>query len=146
VARGVKVGDRETRDIVDIWSLSQADFDQLAWADPAKAKRDYAKLPNEISLRAARAREATARLAWSPYMHNPRLRHRLHRIRIPTLFLWGMSDRVLSETYGRGFCAMIPGARFEPLERAGHFPHLEQPEAFAERALAFAADTTKQRT
>ena len=32
----------------------------------------------------------------------------------------------------------IPGARFETIERAGHFPHLEQPEEFARRVLAFA--------
>jgi pimeloyl-ACP methyl ester carboxylesterase len=32
---------------------------------------------------------------------------------------------------------MIPGARFETVARAGHFPHQEQPEGFAKRALAF---------
>jgi pimeloyl-ACP methyl ester carboxylesterase len=136
-AVGVKVGDRETSDIVDIWSISQAEFDALAWADPEKAKRDYASLPPERSLAAARNREASARFCWSPYMHNPRLRHRLHRVRLPTLFLWGKADRVLSEDYGRGFCAMIPGATFETIEQAGHFPHLEQPDAFARRALQF---------
>ena len=71
-------------------------------------------------------------------MHNPKLKDRLHRIRIPTLFLWGTADRILSEQYGRAYCAAIAGARFEPIERAGHFPHIEQPEEFARRALAFA--------
>ena len=87
---------------------------------------------------AARNREAYARLAWSPYMHNPKLKTRLHRVSVPTLFLWGTADRVLSETYGRGYCALIPGARFETIERAGHFPHIEQPDEFASRALGFA--------
>jgi pimeloyl-ACP methyl ester carboxylesterase len=32
---------------------------------------------------------------------------------------------------------MIPGARFETVERAGHFPHQEQPHIFAKRVLAF---------
>ena len=91
-------------------------------------------------LAAARAREATARFAWNPYFHNPRLKSRLHRIRIPTLFLWGSHDRMLSEAYGRAYCAMIPGARFETIERAGHFPHQEQPKVFAERVLAFAGN------
>ena len=86
---------------------------------------------------AARNREATARYAWSPYMHDPKLKGRLHRIRIPTLVLWGTADRVLSEAYGRAYCAAIPGARFEPIERAGHFPHLEQPQEFARRVFAF---------
>jgi pimeloyl-ACP methyl ester carboxylesterase len=76
-------------------------------------------------------------------MHNPKLKARLHRIRIPTLFLWGTADRILSEQYGRAYCAAIPGARFETIERAGHFPHIEQPEEFARRALAF-ADASRQ--
>ena len=33
---------------------------------------------------------------------------------------------------------LIAGARFEPIEQAGHFPHIEQPEEFARRVLAFA--------
>ena len=53
---------------------------------------------------------------------------------------WGVRNRfgILSETYGRTYCAAIPGARFDPIERAGHFPHLEQPALFAQKVLAFA--------
>ncbi len=137
-AVGVKIGDRETRDIVDIWALMPEEFDQLAWFDPKAGARDYKNLPEAESLSAARNREATARLCWSPYMHNPKLKNRLHRIKAPTLFLWGMADRILSETYGRAYCGLIAGARFEPIEKAGHFPHLEQPEEFARKVLAFA--------
>ena len=32
----------------------------------------------------------------------------------------------------------IAGARFKPIEKAGHFPHIEQPAEFARRVLAFA--------
>ena len=87
----------------------------------------------------ARNSETLALLTWEPYMHNPKLKARLHRIRLPTLFLWGTADRILSENYGRAYCAAIAGARFETIDRAGHFPHIEQPEEFARRVLAFAA-------
>ena len=30
------------------------------------------------------------------------------------------------------------GARFEMIERAGHFPHQEQPKVFAEKVMSFA--------
>jgi pimeloyl-ACP methyl ester carboxylesterase len=144
-AIGIKVGDRETRDIVDIWALMPEEFDALAYADPENAKRDYKNLPEAVSLAAARNREAYARVAWSPYMHNPKLKHRLHRIKLPTLFLWGAADRILSDGYGRAYCAMIEGATFEPIARAGHFPHLEQPAEFARRVLAFADAGTQPR-
>jgi pimeloyl-ACP methyl ester carboxylesterase len=137
-AVGVKVGDRETRDIVDVFALTEKEFIDIAYCDAALGTRDYKTLPDAEVLAAARAREATARFAWNPYFHNPRLRSRLHRIRIPTLFLWGTHDRMLSEAYGRAYCAMIPGAYFEMIERAGHFPHQEQPKVFAEKVLAFA--------
>ena len=137
-AVGIKVGDREKRDIADIFALTEAEYLAIAYCDPNVGRCDYNALPDAEVLAAARAREATARFAWNPYFHNPRLKSRLHRIRIPTLFLWGAHDRMLSEPYGRAYCAMIPGARFETIARAGHFPHQEQPKVFAERVLAFA--------
>ncbi len=136
-AVGVKVGDRETRDIADIFALTEPDYIDLTYCDPAVGRRDYKALPDGEVLAAARAREATARFAWNPYFHNPRLKSRLHRIGIPALFLWGTHDRMLSEAYGRAYCAMLPDARFELIDRAGHFPHQEQPKVFAEKVTAF---------
>jgi pimeloyl-ACP methyl ester carboxylesterase len=142
-AIGIKVGDRETRDIVDIFAIPESRFVELAYFDAKAGTVDYKAIPQARVLAASRNREATARYAWSPYMHDPKLRGRLHRIRIPTLVLWGASDRILSEPYGRAYSAAIPGARFELIERAGHFPHLEQPEIFTERVFAFVKETSR---
>jgi pimeloyl-ACP methyl ester carboxylesterase len=136
-AVGIKASDRETRDIVDIWALTEKEFAELAYFDPARGQHDYEALPDADARIVARNREALARFGWSPYLHDPKLMGRLHRIRVPALFLWGAADRILSEHYGRAYCAAIPGARFELIERAGHFPHLEQPDEFARRTLAF---------
>jgi pimeloyl-ACP methyl ester carboxylesterase len=136
-AVGVKVADRETRDMVDVYSLTDKELLEILYCDPEAGRRDYKSLPEAEALSAARNREATARFAWNPYFHNPKLKSRLHRIRIPTLFLWGTHDRMLSEAYGRAYCAMISGARFELIERAGHFPHQEQPKVFAQKVMAF---------
>ena len=122
----------------DIFAITEPEYIAIAYCDPDVGKRDYKALPDAEVLAAARAREATARFAWNPYFHNPRLKSRLHRIRIPTLFLWGTHDRMLSEAYGRAYCGMIAGARFEPIDHAGHFPDHEQPKIFAEKVLAFA--------
>ncbi|MGA7431671.1 MAG: alpha/beta hydrolase [Xanthobacteraceae bacterium] len=143
-AVGIKVGDRETRDIADIFAVTEPDYLAMVYCDPAAGRRDYKALPDAEVLAVARAREATARFAWNPYFHNPRLKSRLHRIRIPTLFLWGTHDRMLSEAYGRTYCAMIPGARFDTIEHAGHFPHEEQPQIFAEKVFAFAGKSQER--
>src|SRR5215470_4166973 len=134
---GIKVGDRETRDILDIFAMQEGEFLEKTFADPAIGKRDYRAMTDGEVTVAARNREAAALYVWSPYMHDPKLKGRLHRIRIPTLVLWVGADRLVGEAYGRAFAAAVPGAKFETIAGAGHFPHVEQPKAFAARALAF---------
>ena len=134
---GIKAGSREQRDIADIFAITEDEFVKLAYCDPQLGKRNYKAMPEHELRSAARNREATARYGWSPFLHDPKLRSRLHRIRIPTLFLWGRHDRIVTELYGRAYCAAIPGARFELIEAAGHFPHIEQPDEFADRIFAF---------
>jgi pimeloyl-ACP methyl ester carboxylesterase len=134
---GIKISGRETRDIADIFALTEEQLAELAYFDPAAGKLDY-KAMTEAEVRiVARNREATARYGWSPYLHDPKLKDRLHRVRVPTLLLWGAADRILSPSYGQAYCAAIAGARIEPIARAGHFPHLEQPDEFARRLFAF---------
>ena len=86
---GIKVGDRETRDILDVFAMLEDEFNEKAFADPAAARRDYRALSEDELRIVARNRKSAARFAWSPYMHDPKLRARLHRITIPTLVLWG---------------------------------------------------------
>jgi pimeloyl-ACP methyl ester carboxylesterase len=137
---GIKVGDRETRDMPDIWALEPDEVLRLTWADPGRAAVDYTKLSEERVTAIARDREATALYGWDPYLHDPKLKGRLHRVDVPTLLLWGADDRFVTPAYyGAAYRALIPGARLETIAGAGHFPHLERPDAFAERVAAFVA-------
>jgi len=136
-AFGIKVGDRETRDIADIYAITDKHLAELAWADPKKMTRDTKTLPEPELVQMARSRESTGRYAWSPYMHDPKLKQRLHRVRVPTLVLWGARDQVAKPDYGRAYAAAIPGAKFQLIEGAGSFPHLEQPELFAQAIADF---------
>ena len=138
---GIKVGDRETRDIPDIFALHPDEVTRLQYHDPARFAVDYAKRSDDELTVIARNREATALYAWEPYFHNPKLPQRLHRVTVPTLFVWGAQDRFVSATYyGAAYRAAIPGAQLELIDGAGHFPHLEQPEAVVELVRGFARD------
>ena len=135
---GIKVGDRETRDIPDIFALSPNEVAQLTYHDPAFAAIDYSKLSDDQLTAMARNREATVLYAWEPYFHNPKLRRRLQRIDVPTLLLWGVNDQFVTPGYyGAAYRDAIPGARLETIDRAGHLPHVEQPMAVVERVQAF---------
>jgi pimeloyl-ACP methyl ester carboxylesterase len=143
-AVGIKPGDRESRDIADIYAMTENQLAEIAYADPLRMARDPKSLPEEELILMARSRETTGRYAWSPYMHNPKLKGRLHRIRVPALVLWGAADRIVKPDYGRSYAAAIPDARFVAIENAGHFPHLEQPNAVARHILDFIAETQRR--
>ena len=127
---GVKLGGPLERDIADIWALPPADVLKRKWHDPDKGKRDFPSLPEETLRVVARNVESLARFCWDPYMHNPRLRHRLHRIKVPTLVVWGDKDGIMTPAFGKSYAGLIPGAHFKTVADAGHYPHLEQPAAF----------------
>jgi pimeloyl-ACP methyl ester carboxylesterase len=84
-----------------------------------------------------RNRETLALLVWEPWMHNPKLKRRLHRVKAPALFMRGASDGLVSADYLNGYAALLPNARALTIPAAGHAPHLEQPEAFASAVLEF---------
>jgi pimeloyl-ACP methyl ester carboxylesterase len=142
-AVGIKEKDRETRDIADIYAVTDKQLAELVYADPARMTRDAKTLPEGELTMMARSRESTGRYGWTPYMHDPKLKGRLHRINIPTLVLWGEADRVVAPDYGRAYAAAIAGARFATIGGAGHFPHLEQPDAFARHVLDFVEEARR---
>jgi pimeloyl-ACP methyl ester carboxylesterase len=133
---GIKLGGATDRDILDVFNVNPAEVRRRSWHDPAKAP-DYDAMSDEELVIHARNWEALCLYAWHPYMYNPQLKRWLGRIRVPTLMLWGAGDRVVTPDYGRAYSRLIPGARFEVIEEAGHHPELEQPERFAKRVAAF---------
>lgn len=135
-AVGIKVGDRETADILDVFNTLPEDVRRRSWHDAGRAPAFDGMSDDELSVH-HRNREALCLYGWRPYLYNPHLRRWLARIAVPTLVLWGASDRVVAPAYGRAYAAAVPGARFELVEGAGHHPELEQPAAFVERVVTF---------
>jgi pimeloyl-ACP methyl ester carboxylesterase len=139
---GIKTGGREDRDIADMFAIPQSELSRLAYADPARRTRDYSTMDERRLLGLARSREAYTYFGWKPYMHNPGLRRWLRRIRVPALVVWGDRDGIVTPDYGRVYASEIPGSRFEVIDDAGHYPHVEQPQRFAELVRTFVRSTT----
>lgn len=49
------------------------------------------------------------------------------RISVPTLLIYGENDTATPPAYGQQFHELISNSTLEILARAGHFPHIEQP-------------------
>jgi pimeloyl-ACP methyl ester carboxylesterase len=138
---GVKIGGREDRDYLDIFL---ADYDVVARAmyQSADSRPDYASWSDEQFLHLARAEESVARYAWRPYLHDPKLIHRLRRITAPTLIVHGAEDGlVLNPALHREVAARIGAHAFlVDVDNAAHKIEEDRPDRLAQLISDFLAD------
>jgi pimeloyl-ACP methyl ester carboxylesterase len=82
---------------------------------------------------------ATGKFIWP--IPDKGLMMRIHRVKAPTLLVWGSHDRLVPPVYADEFLRRIPGARLQTID-AGHAPQCEHPAAVADaiRALAGTPD------
>ena len=139
---GIKPGGPFDRDIADVFATSPAEQIRISWHDPSKAPDPATMTDDDLQVLAA-DRIAHGLYTWEPYMHNPKLRYRLHRIDIPTLLVWGEDDGIVAPSYGEAFRDMILGARMAVISEAGHYPQIEQPAAFVKHLIEFAESTPR---
>jgi pimeloyl-ACP methyl ester carboxylesterase len=121
-----------------IWSPEEAARNLVH--DQAYAERAIAAAAAANEAEADRAlvnRYAAARLAWEPRWFSPALERWLHRIKVPTLVLWGAEDKLLPPRYAEVWRAEVPGAKVETIPACGHLLHVEKAAEVANRVLAF---------
>jgi pimeloyl-ACP methyl ester carboxylesterase len=71
-------------------------------------------------------RFSAAKFGWQPRWHNPDLAKWLHRIKLPTLVIWGADDKLLPASYAEMWQEHLPDVRLVIIEECGHLPHVEQ--------------------
>jgi pimeloyl-ACP methyl ester carboxylesterase len=83
----------------------------------------------DIEFMAARYREQTtvARLLWE-HPTDPKFMRYLHRVKMPSLIVWGDEDKIIPVQQTRLWRQYIPNAEVMVLKGAGHLVHLEKPE------------------
>lgn len=109
---------------------------QLLFYNPEDPCVDLAmprSLQDDRILMWLRAREATARVGWNPYLHNPKLPRHLHRVKCPTLLIWGDTDRLIPPAHGEFYAKHLPNARLEILPQCGHMLPFEKTTEFVEK-------------
>ncbi len=67
------------------------------------------------------------------------LRPRLNEIKVPTLGIYGKRDVIVHPKQYQPLKAGVPHARIEIRDRSGHFPMLDEPEAYLEIIKSFLA-------
>ncbi|NNL85414.1 MAG: alpha/beta hydrolase [Myxococcales bacterium] len=126
----------------DIFSASPRELRELVFSEPdSELARSFvpdAASPGVIE-RAARAKQATARVGWNPYLHNRKLADRLYRVAVPTLVLAAGADRLVPVEHCRLYADGIADSEFVCVDGAGHALPLERPEECAKIVSEFLA-------
>jgi len=112
--------------VADLFSLTPDQVAELTYHDPAPFRANPAAMSPAQQAVAASNRAALAVYAGRTFS-DPTLVGRLAGLRVPTLVLWGSSDRVAPREVGRAYAAAIPGAHFQVLASTGHAPQIETP-------------------
>jgi pimeloyl-ACP methyl ester carboxylesterase len=71
---------------------------------------------------------------------SPELEARMAELPVPTLVLFGTSDRVIPSEMGRHYRAILPKCHLVLVYDAGHVVDVDRPEAFAELVFDFVAE------
>lgn len=124
----------EGAEIADIFLLSPQELAPMVFFDLSQvAERDklfpLKPTPEEVELR-ENSQIMAQLLGWKPYMYNPKLIHRLRRVKSPTLVLWGKQDRLVPLAHGETYHKAIRGSELKVIDRCGHSPQLERPAEF----------------
>jgi pimeloyl-ACP methyl ester carboxylesterase len=142
VALLAPAGLRVTGPAPDVFTLDPVDLAELTVHDP-QARAAAVERAHEVGAdpvafqRYLRNRAATAHLGWNPYLHDPRLPARLHRLVAPTLILWGEQDRILPPSQAAVWAAAVPHAVVETVVAAGHLAMVDRPDLVTDRLTDF---------
>ena len=123
-AVGIEV---EGHPIADFFALTLDQVAEFSYHDPERFRIDPTTMA-EAQRTVMAGNRASLAIYGGRSMIDPSLRGRLANITVPTLVVWGDSDRIVDPGYGRAWAAAIPGATFILLTATGHVPQIETPE------------------
>ncbi len=98
----------------------------------ASATSSQTDIPFELIKPVLASLSATAKLAWNPYLHNPKLAKRLWRVGAPTLVVHGTQDGLIPRAHSEAYAEAIPDARLVDLDRVAHMIPMEKPVELAD--------------
>jgi pimeloyl-ACP methyl ester carboxylesterase len=129
--------------VTDLFLMSPEELAGSLYRDPAIAAKAFPASPDlDFVLAQYRDLTALARFTWAPFMSNPKLERRLHRITVPTLVAAPSEDRVVPVAHARRYAELIPGARLIEVADCGHAMYFERPAEFADITASFVRENS----
>ena len=125
----------DDRPVADWVALTPEELVDICFYDPeGEVARTLTAVPEDKEERQdhliARtwALACTSRFIWP--IPDKGLKHRIHRVKAPSLIIWGKQDRLVDPVYAQEYADRLVNAQaqVEIIDKAAHFPHLEQRE------------------
>ncbi len=130
----------------DLFAFTPRELAPALFHEPDAPRAAAVLLPPEeaesrmaFQLARARAMATSAKYLWP--IPNRGLKSRLHRVRMPTLLVWGEHDGVIPPRTARDFQASLPHARLAEIRGAAHLPQIERPDELSEVIADFLANS-----
>jgi len=134
---------RDDAEIPDIFTIGPAALMPLIWNDPqsplAQAMLTPPDSQEELGRRMLERQQslaATGKFIWP--IPDKGLKKRIHRIQVPTLILWGASDKLVPAVYAEQFQSRIPGSQTVIIPDASHMLMLEAEDRVLGEIVRFA--------
>ncbi len=129
--------------IPDLFALLPFEFAQLLFHDPVAGAAmltgglDFSNVDAvaEFYIGNARRMGMAGKILFP--IPNRGVAKRLYRLTAQTLVLWGRSDALIPPVYAERWKQLIPGARLQLIDAAGHMLPYEQPAAFSAALAEF---------
>ncbi len=128
--------------VVDLFTLLPHELPGAFFADPdgPAAKAMMTPPANEDAMAEAMYMRlvnfsATGKFIWP--IPDKGLKKRLHRIKAPTLIVWGAQDRFAPPAYAQLFASKIANSNIAMIKNAGHLPMFENSADYLKEATAF---------
>ncbi len=126
----------------DLFTLLPGELPGFLYADPngpaAKAMMtppaDEEAMAEAMYMRLVNL-SATGKFIWP--IPDKGLKKRLHRIKAPTLIVWGDQDRLAPPAYAQLFASKIANSNIAMIKNAGHLPMFENGADYLKEAIAF---------
>jgi pimeloyl-ACP methyl ester carboxylesterase len=113
--------------MLDILAIPGEQIPGLLTADFEVIKKKLPEKP-DLDFLGDRYRESgtVARLLWE-HPADPKFMRYLHRIKVPTLIVWGDEDKIIPVQHTEIWRKLVPQADIRVYKGAGHLVHLDQP-------------------
>lgn len=112
---------------------------EYTFYDPKTVTKEYIDEVFETTTSISKCMAIVA-IAKSAQRHN--MATELHKIKVPTLLIWGLNDTITPPMVAHEFNRLIPNSKLRFIDKCCHAPMMEHPEKFNEILKEFLEETT----